>query len=90
MLEQIRPLISRFLAAWFPALLVWLSTKLGFELSDDMVQTAVEASAFLAIYAVSHRLLSRGTNPGDAATPAMVEQERALQRRATSTDYIDG
>lgn len=70
--------IARIAAAVASAVILWLTGTLGLPVTDDQVAgatawltdglTGLGGFIMLAVYAVGHRVISKWTNPADAAT----------------------
>jgi hypothetical protein len=69
MLNAFIPRIAAVLAAWLAA----EAAKRGLTLDPEELAVLI-----LAVYAASHRLLSRYINPGDAAKSAVIEADKDL------------
>lgn len=75
--------LSRIIAAWIAGLCGWLMAKYGIgidpanqaELVGHLVGVIIPVMT--TIYAVAHKLLSKKTNPGDAASSHLAERESA-------------
>lgn len=78
MIDTLRPILSRVLAAWLPALLFWIGDKLGLQVSAEMIESVVAFAIWMIIYAISHKFIDAKfkVNPGDAASPAIVATEK--------------
>lgn len=76
MTNTFRPLLSRIVAPFIGALVVWLSTRYGLEL-PGVAEALTELIVFAVTTGVSHKLIDRYVNPLDAAKvpegPAVVE-----------------
>jgi small basic protein len=67
--DAIRPFFSRILAGWLAAAAVYLNGKYGITLSGD-TQAAIITLAFAifsTVYSITHRVIDKRVNPGDAA-----------------------
>lgn len=72
---------ARILGAWIAALASWLLVKYGVTVDVEAQQQLTEhlvgvvIPTFLTLYAVAHRLVSKKTNPGDAASTHLAAKE---------------
>jgi len=76
-IDTIRPLVGRLVAALLLPLLVKGFARLGVPMPDHLVTIVEELCVALVAYSVGHRLLSRWTDPGDAASLTLGRAERA-------------
>lgn len=73
--------ISRIVAAWVAGLASWLLVKFGIGISVEDQANVVEHLVGIIIpvgmtcYAIVHKLLSKRTNPGDAASSTLAASE---------------
>jgi hypothetical protein len=91
MIDSIRPFLSRILAGWIAALVVYLNAKFGVTLDGD-TQTAILTLAlglFSTIYSIVHRVIDKQLNPGDAASSHLASKEEAEAQvlKSKSTNY---
>jgi hypothetical protein len=68
-MNDIRPLISRTVAPFIGALVLWMSRQIGVALPGvaEALTTTVELVIFAVVTGVSHKLIDRRVNPLDAA-----------------------
>lgn len=78
MTDFIRAWLGRIIATAVAFVAAWLLNKTGVAIDDETQTKAVEVivAVMLAVYAVVHKLADRWLNPGDAAAPVMVSQEK--------------
>jgi hypothetical protein len=91
MIDTLRPYISRIIAGWVAALVVYLNTKYGISLDGDTQAAILTVSLgiFTTIYSIAHRLIDKKVNPGDAASSHLAAQEQteAQGLKAGVTNY---
>jgi small basic protein len=76
-MDAIRPFLSRIIAGWIAALIVFLNAKFGVTLDGD-TQAAILTlglGLFSTIYSIAHRLIDKKLNPGDAASSHLAVKE---------------
>ena len=71
--DVLRPPLSRIIGAAVAALITYLATKLGRELTPENLDAAREIGVFLAFasYGAVHKLISAKINPTDSAAPSL-------------------
>lgn len=73
--------IARIIAAWIAGLAGWLMVKFGIGISaEDQANftthlVGIVIPVMTTLYAVAHKLLSKKTNPGDAASSHLAARE---------------
>jgi uncharacterized membrane protein (DUF441 family) len=75
----LRPFVSRIAAALVALLITWLAAK-GINLDQDTqsnLKLLVETTIYIVVYAISHRLVDKQINPGDAAGSHLAMAEKA-------------
>lgn len=84
-ISALRPLVSRVLAAWLPALVAWLASHGIDWITPEMVETMVELGIGFTIFSMGHKFIDGklGVNPNDAASATMaqvgVEQRKSVE-----------
>lgn len=82
-----RAIVGRAAAAIVAAIVTWIASVFGIEVTAETAATWTDALTVLGIgfwgvaYAVIHKLLDRHINPADAAAPEAVEAGKAVARR---------
>lgn len=86
MINALRPFFARFAASIVAGLAVWLGSTFGIELSNEDTEaiSAAAITVMFVVYSIVHKLVSKWTNPGDAAAPKLIKKEVAETERLNS------
>lgn len=80
-LNLIRVVFGRILAAWLAGLAGWLMMHYGIVLDDTTQKELLEhllgviLPVFITLYSIFHKVFNKKLNPGDAASSHLAEQE---------------
>jgi len=89
MIDLLRPFAARLIAAWAPALAVWLTDKVGFPITAEMIESMLWFGLAYSIAGPLHKFINRWVNPGDAASITMSSLEKGQHdslKRAEAND----
>lgn len=79
--DSIRPLLARLVGILVAYLAVWLAAHFNVVLSEDDKAKLTEGLVVLLIYSITHRLVSKKTNPADAATEKLAHKGKVSQHQ---------
>lgn len=65
--DQLRPYISRLVAAAMLWLTSWIGTQFGITVAEEIQRYIVELVVVLIIYSITHKAVDSKVNPVDAA-----------------------
>jgi uncharacterized membrane protein (DUF441 family) len=77
-MDALRPFFSRIAAALVALLITWLTAK-GINLDQDTqsnLRQLIETTIYIIVYAISHRVIDKRVNPGDAAGSHLAVSEK--------------
>lgn len=80
--KHLAPLVSRLVAAGAVAISPYLVKYAGIEIDADTIAEMQKFAMGLLVYFLTHRLLSRKTNPTDVAKPLPVPPQETLPKSA--------
>jgi uncharacterized membrane protein (DUF441 family) len=78
-MDALRPFFSRIAAALVAFVVTWLTAK-GIDLDQDAqsnLRQLIETTIYIIVYAISHRVIDKRVNPGDAASSHLATSEKA-------------
>lgn len=88
--------LGRVLAIWIAALAAWLLVHFGIAIPVEARTKLVEALVgvvipiLISLYAIVHKLIDRKLNPGDAAAPQLVANEKIEHAAALRRTRVGG
>lgn len=91
MINSLRPYLSRLIAPFIAAVIVWLATK-GIDLPEDAAGHLTELAVivllaiFQIIYAVIHKTIDKKVNPQDAAGVNEAVEGKLMASRSVTRD----
>lgn len=84
--EQIRPGLSKLVGSITPFLLTKLAMLFGVTISPTTQEIVTYITWSLISYAIMTYLVSRGVNPGNAASPRIAKMEAAQEQELKITE----
>lgn len=87
--DSLRPFLSRIIAGLVGTLAAYLETKFQIIVNPDTKAALVSGAlgVFSIIYPITHRLLDKKINPGDAASSHLAVAEKVQVAEMKSTNY---
>jgi len=80
---DIQPFLSRIIGSLIGGVAGYLSTKLNIVI-DPATQASITAAVVIVVYSITHRVIDRHVNPGDVASPILV-QPAVIQKAELKT-----
>lgn len=82
--DQLRPIVSRLLGVIVPVVLVKLFAWIGVPMPAELPSIVVDLSLVMLMYFLTHRLVDRKINPGDAASSTIAKVDLAKKEEIRS------